>query len=109
MPAAMTSEERELRFRLDEAVRRIRSTLKRCPWVDELDHVTDADVDLAAALVAEANGSLQGLESCTDALAQLRGASEEAIALIVTSRHAAGVVREVLTVLSAAIDCRRAA
>lgn len=109
MPTPMTAEERELRFHLDEAVRRIRSTLNRCPFVDELDYLDDTDVEAAAALADEANRSLLDAMSCTDALESLRDASAEAALLCATSRTALGVVREVLTVLVAAVDCRRAA
>jgi len=109
MPTPMTAEERDLRLRLDEATRRIRATLNRCPFVDELDYLDDAEVEAAAALADEANRSLLEALSCTDALSQLRGASEDAALLCATSRTALGVVREVLTVLVAAVDCRRAA
>jgi hypothetical protein len=109
MPTPMTAEERELRLRLDEAVRRIRSTLNRCPFVDELDYLDDTDVEAAAALADEANRSLLDAMSITEGLEQLRGASEDAALLCATSRTALGVVREVLTALVAAVDCRRAA
>jgi hypothetical protein len=109
MPTPMTAEEQELRLRLDEAVRRIRSTLNRCPFVDELDYLDEADVEAAAALADEANRSLLEALSCTEALEQLRGAATDAALLCATSRTALGVVREVLTVLVAAVDCRRAA
>jgi len=109
MPNPMNAEERELRLRLDEAVRRIRSTLSRCPFVDELDYLDDADVEAAAALADEANRSLLDAMSITEALEQLRGASDEAALLCATSRTGLSVVREVLTVLVAAVDYRRAA
>lgn len=109
MPTPMTVEERELRLRLDEAVRRIRSALNRCPFVDELDRLDDAAVDAAAAVADDAHRWLLDALDCTAALEQLRGVSEEAVLLCATSRTALGVVREVLTVLVAAVDCRRAA
>lgn len=109
MPTPMTVEEAELRLRLDESVRRIRSALNRCPFVDDLDHLDDAGVDAAAAVADDAHRSLLEALSCTDALEQLRGDSEDAVLLCATSRTALGVVREVLTVLVAAVDCRRAA
>lgn len=109
MPTPMTAEEQELRLRLDEAVRRIRSTLNRCPFVDELDYLDEAGVEAAAALADEANRSLIEALSVTEELSNLRGASDEAALLVATSVTALGVVREVLTVLVAAVDCRRAA
>lgn len=109
MPATMTAEERELRLRLDEAVRRIRSSLNRSPFVDELDYLDDSGVEAAAALADDANRSLLDALSCTEELSNLRGASEDAALLCATSRTALRVVREVLTVLVAAVDCRRAA
>lgn len=108
MPDPMTAEERELRLRLDESVRRIRSSLAKCPFIDELDYVDGAAVDSAAFHADEANEWLRNAESCTEALATLRGASEDATVIAATSRCAMGVVREVLTVLTAAIDCSRA-
>lgn len=106
MPTPMTAEERELRLRLDESVRRIRSSLGGCPAIDDLDFV---DVDSAAVVANEAARALIEAMSCTEALENLREASEEAVLIAATSRTALGVVREVLTVLTAAIDCRRAA
>ena len=109
MPISMTDKERELRLRLDESVRRIRSTLGHCPYVDGLDYLDDDAVKTVAALADEANRSLLDAMSCTEALEQLRGASDEAALLCATSRVALGVVREVVTVLIAATDCRRTA
>jgi hypothetical protein len=105
----MTAEERELRLQLDEAVRRIRSNLRGCPFIDELDFLQPVDVNKAAWLADEANRSLLKALSCTEALAQLRNASEEAVQIVATSRTALTVVREVLTGLSAALDSRRVA
>jgi len=105
----MPTEELELRLRLDEAVGRIRSNLNRCPFVDELHALDDADVAAAAALAEQTNQALLDALACTDALEQLRSASQDAALLCATSRTALGVVREVLTVLTAAVDSRQAA
>jgi len=105
----MSLNERELRLRLDEDVRRIRSALDKCPFLDELDLIDEPEVEAAGVLAAEANRWLLDALDCTDELERLRGASQEAALLVATSRTALGVVREVLTALTAAIDCRRAA
>lgn len=102
----MTTEERDLRLGLHEAARRIRSILGRCPAVEELDLV---DIDRAARLVNEATDALRDAMTFTAELDELRGASEDAVLLAATSRTALGVVREVLTILTAAIDSRSAA
>jgi hypothetical protein len=109
MPTPMPTEEQELRVRLDEAVGRIRSTLNKCPYVDELDDLDEEDAAAAAALADEANRALADALSSTEALEQLHNASQDAALLCATSRTALGVVREVLTVLSAALDSRQAA
>ena len=106
MPTPMTAEERELRLHLDESVRRVRSALGACPAIDDLDFV---DLESAAAVANQASRALTDAMAYTDALENLREASQEAVLIAATSRTALGVVREVLTVLRATIDCRRAA
>jgi tagatose-1,6-bisphosphate aldolase len=106
MRSQMTDEERELRVRLDAAVRRILTNISRCPAVDEMHLVNLA----AAASAADAtNQALLDAVWCVDQLAQLRDATEDAALLVATSRIGFDVVREVLTVVTAAIDCHRAA
>lgn len=101
MRTPMTAEERMIRLQLDEATRRIRSALKRCPAIADLEY---ADIGEASDVVGEANRALHDALATTEALEQLQAASEEGVLLAATSRVALGVVREVLTVISAAID-----
>lgn len=99
-------DEQRLRHRLGATSKRVVSALRRCPAVEELDHV---DLDEASRAVDLANARMLEAVGLTDELAALRNASEEAVFLVATSRVALGVVREVLTALVAAIDIRREA
>lgn len=99
------SPESEIRLRLDQSVRKVRSTLDRCPAVDELAFVDDPES--TAASVAEVSASLRAAEGCVDELAQLAELSEDAVALIAVSRISFTVVEEVLMTLLAAIDAQR--
>ncbi len=96
----ITAEERTLRARLDESVQQLNSTLGACPAIDDVAFV---DPLSAATVVERACSHLADAFSLTEALENLREASQEAIVLAATSRTALGVVREVLTMLSAAI------
>jgi len=106
MRTPMTNEERDIRLRLDKSVTQIRRGLKRCPSVDELPY---SDLDESDTIVAEVNDALHEALSCTESLEQLRLASEDAVLIASASRTALGLVREILTALSAKIDIQRAA
>jgi hypothetical protein len=102
-PPVATVEELRLRTELDAAVRRIDSALRRCPAVEDLNVI---DTARATSAVVAAGQALREAEECTSTLEALRGASEEAIVLVATSRAALGIVAEVLAVLCAAIDAQ---
>jgi phosphate uptake regulator len=105
----MTVEEIELRSRLTETVCDLRKLLARCPWIDDLGRLGREAVEEASDIGEQINEYLRDANTYTDVLAELRDASDEAVSLVATSRTALGVVREVLTVLMAAIDHRLAA
>jgi DeoR/GlpR family transcriptional regulator of sugar metabolism len=104
--SGMTVEEQELRRRLDMAVRRMRSALAKAPFVDDPAPLRHEQAGVAARVVTEGRSWLFDAATTTEALADLRGASQDAAVLVATSRTTLGVVDEVLTSLAAAIDGR---
>lgn len=103
---AMSEQERGIRLRLDDAVRRMQAGLHRCPAVDELDY---AGLTQAATAVASTNRALREAAGLARSLEQLDDLTSEAMQILSAGRLAFSVVRDVLTVLSAEIDIRSAA
>lgn len=64
MPKPISAAERDLRLRLDDSVRRVRSTLDRCPAVDDLDYVENPDDAMSA--VSQVTTALRDAEACID-------------------------------------------
>jgi hypothetical protein len=106
MTTPVSVAEADIRRRLDAALDRVRAGLAGCPPVDDLAYV---DVAAAAAAADAAAGALTDATACIAELDKLTQASEEAAVIVASSRIGLAVVREVLTVLTAAIDSQLAA
>jgi hypothetical protein len=103
---AMSEQERAIRLRLDDAVRRMQAGLHRCPSVDQLDFADPAE---AASAVASTNRALKEAAGLARSLERLEDLTSEALQILSACRLAFSVVRDVLTVLSAEIDIRNVA
>jgi len=107
MPTKTVIAEKSARTAFGHAVDDLRAQLDRCPPLEDLGR--HFDTTMAGKAVSAANSSLRRAEAAAAELAQLQAISEESVVLLAVSGHAFGVVRELLTVLTAAIDARSVA
>jgi hypothetical protein len=103
----ITTKERMLRHQLDTAVTRIHAALSQCPA--DLENLDPAGLELAAALVDEANSARMEAVTLTSSLELLEAATQEAILLATSSRMALAMVATAISLLQAELDQRRAA
>lgn len=98
----MTAAEAALRNELSAAVIQARR-------VPDLDATPDNGLTEVAASVDQANAALRDAESCSDALAELEAVTTEGMLLSASASMAIAAIRELLTLVCAEVDARRAA
>lgn len=99
-------QEVELRKQLENAVRRIRTSIERCP---ALDGLTPGQSALAAEVLADGCAALNEATALTGAISELEDLSEAGVVLVTSSRMALTVVRTTFALLTAELDMHYAA
>lgn len=106
MAHIMTAAEAALRTELSAAVTQAHRAIRRVP---DLNTVPADGFPEVAASVDQANAALRDAESCSKALAELEAVTTEAMLLSASASMAIAAIRELLTLVCAEVDARRAA
>ncbi len=106
MANTMTAAEAALRTELSAAVSQARRAIRRVPDLDTVHPDGFAEV---AASVDQANAALRDAESCGKAIAELEAVTTEGMLLSASASMAITAIRELLTLVCAEVDARRAA
>lgn len=106
MATEMTPAEVALRSELSAAFIRGRRALRRVP---ELSTVSADRLTEVAASVDQANAALRDAESYGKALGELEAVTTEGMLLSASASMAITAIRELLTLVCAEVDARRAA
>lgn len=102
----MSDEETAIRRELESCVRAASKAIRRCPTIGELDVIHDRDVVKAQHAAAIASKAVSDALRLADRLERLPGVTPEGRVAADATRATFGMVRELVTVLVAAIDCR---